>query len=182
GAAEATDWFGGVSRNTTAYSRPHTAVTSSTETVPKGVAIEAEDRSLGMTEAALVQANTILGEAPEFDMMGPGSDARLGLFVVARLAGKHDIGAELSPSPYGGTRAVVLIPNALVVAATETEQGRSRPIGVAHQETSDPRSEGEVPQAPAQERPAQRARTVLRSVPQPKTSQNAPEPTDGQAS
>lgn len=168
--------------NATAYSPPHTEVTISTETVPKGVAIEVEDRGLGMTEDALVQANTILGEAPEFDMMGPGSDARLGLFVVARLAGKHDIGAELSPSPYGGTRAVVLIPNVLVVAATETEQGRSRPIGVAHQETSAPRSEGEAPQTPTQERPAQRARTVLRSVPQPKASQNASETTDGQAS
>src|SRR5699024_4204711 len=87
-----------------------------------------------------------------------------------------------TPSLHDALPIFVLIPNALVVAATETEQGRSRPIGVAHQETSDPRSEGEVPQTPAQERPAQRARTVLRSVPQPKTSQNAPETTDGQAS
>ena len=165
--------------NATAYSPPHTEVTISTETVPKGVAIEIEDRGLGMTEDALAKANTTLGEAPEFDMMAPGSDARLGLFVVARLADKHEIGAELRPSPYGGTRAVVLIPNALVVASTETDQGRPHLTGVARREANDFRPGDSYPPTP--ERSAQRSRTVLRSVPQPKTSQNTSEAADEHA-
>ncbi|MGW9350291.1 sensor histidine kinase [Nocardiopsis flavescens] len=99
--------------NATAYSPPHTEVAISADSVPKGVAVEIEDRGLGMTEDALARANTTLGEAPEFDVMAPGTDARLGLFVVARLAVKHDIQVELRPSPYGGTRAVVLIPGTL---------------------------------------------------------------------
>lgn len=162
--------------NATAYSPPHTEVTISTETVPKGVAIEIEDRGLGMTEDALVKANTTLGEAPEFDMMAPGSDARLGLFVVARLAAKHDIGAELRPSPYGGTRAVVLIPNALVVAFSETDRGRPRLTGVSHRGAGEDRPGAPLPSDPG--RPAQRSRTVLRSVPQPEP---APENTNGHA-
>ncbi|MFL1428482.1 MULTISPECIES: sensor histidine kinase [unclassified Nocardiopsis] len=103
--------------NATAYSPPHTDVTISAEPVPKGVAVEIEDRGLGITEDALARANTTLSEAPEFDVMAPGTDARLGLFVVARLAVKHDVQVELRPSPYGGTRAVVLIPGALFTSA-----------------------------------------------------------------
>ena len=102
--------------NATAYSPPHTDVTIGTENVPKGVVIEIEDRGLGMTEDVLNWANRTLADAPEFDMMTSGTDGRLGLFVVARLAQKHDIGVQLRHSPYGGTRAVVLIPSALVAA------------------------------------------------------------------
>ncbi|MEE2048183.1 ATP-binding protein, partial [Nocardiopsis tropica] len=103
--------------NATAYSPPHTEVTIATESVPKGVAIEIEDRGLGMPEDVLNTSNRTLSEAPEFDVMAPGADSRLGLFVVARLAVKHDIKAQLRPSPYGGTRAVVLIPGTLVAAS-----------------------------------------------------------------
>ncbi|WP_116244333.1 sensor histidine kinase [Nocardiopsis sp. FIRDI 009] len=117
--------------NATAYSPPHTEVTIATETVPKGVAVEVEDRGLGMTEDALAKANTTLSEAPEFDVMGPGTDARLGLFVVARLAHKHGIGVQLRSSPYGGTRAVVLIPSALITSGSAGGTERPRIGGVA---------------------------------------------------
>ncbi|MCY9784699.1 sensor histidine kinase [Nocardiopsis sp. EMB25] len=117
--------------NATAYSPPHTEVTIATETVPKGVAVEVEDRGLGMTEDALFRANTTLSEAPEFDVMGPGTDARLGLFVVARLAHKHGVGVQLRSSPYGGTRAVVLIPSALITSGTGGGTERPRINGVA---------------------------------------------------
>ncbi|MFW6640518.1 nitrate- and nitrite sensing domain-containing protein [Nocardiopsis algeriensis] len=113
--------------NATAYSPPHTEVTVSAESVPRGVAVEIEDRGLGMAEDALARANATLGKAPEFDVMAPGTDAHLGLFVVARLAVRHDIQVQLRPSAYGGTRAVVLIPDALVVALPE----RPRPTGRA---------------------------------------------------
>src|SRR5690606_35141678 len=39
---------------------------------------------------------------------------RLGLFVVARLARRHDVRVSLKNSPYGGTTAVALIPGALL--------------------------------------------------------------------
>ncbi|MDA2814651.1 nitrate- and nitrite sensing domain-containing protein [Nocardiopsis sp. RSe5-2] len=100
--------------NATAFSPPHTPVHIHSELVPKGVAVEIEDRGLGMGEEALSRANATLREAPEFDVMALNQDLRLGLFVVARLAAKHDVHVQLCPSPYGGTRAVVLIPAALI--------------------------------------------------------------------
>ncbi|RNL83671.1 sensor histidine kinase [Halostreptopolyspora alba] len=105
--------------NATAYSPPHTTVHIHSETVAKGLVVEVEDCGLGMSERELTEANRRLSEAPEFDVMALNQDARLGLFVVARLANKHGIRVELCSSSYGGTRAVVLIPAVLVSRGRE---------------------------------------------------------------
>ncbi|WP_026119833.1 sensor histidine kinase [Nocardiopsis ganjiahuensis] len=157
--------------NATAYSPPHTEVTIATDNVPKGVVIEIEDRGLGMTEEALAENNATLFKAPEFDVMTPGTDGRLGLFVVARLARKHDIGVHLRPSPYGGTRAVVLVPGALVVASggasSESPRAavlaRSNAVLREHAGASEPADPADLLSAEAG---ARQARPVLRSVPE----------------
>jgi hypothetical protein len=88
--------------------------------VPNGFAIEVEDRGLGMSPELLAELNGRLAEAPEFDLF---DSARLGMFVIARLAHRHDVQVSLRPSPYGGTTAIVLIPDALVSPAVSgTEQ------------------------------------------------------------
>ncbi|MFE1078861.1 nitrate- and nitrite sensing domain-containing protein [Nocardiopsis alba] len=151
--------------NATAYSPPHTDVTIRTEKVPKGVAVEIEDRGLGMTEEALDKANGTLADAPEFDMMTSGTDGRLGLFVVARLAHKHDIGVHLRSSPYGGTRAVVLIPNTLVApGAAQEPSGAPYPIrmGAPERERLGP---ADLLSAGAEQR-TRAVRPMLRPVPE----------------
>ncbi|GAB3450980.1 ATP-binding protein [Streptomonospora sediminis] len=109
--------------NATAFSPPHTMVNIHSEVVPKGVAVEVEDRGLGMSSDALDEANTTLENAPEFDVMALNRDSRLGLFVVARLAAKHNVHVRLCPSPYGGTRAVALIPAELISRTDSAPQG-----------------------------------------------------------
>ncbi|WP_160051762.1 ATP-binding protein [Nocardiopsis sp. FR26] len=148
--------------NATAYSPPHTEVTIHSESVPKGVAVEIEDRGLGMTEEVLAGSNKTLSEAPEFDVMTSGADSRLGLFVVARLAVKHDIRVQLRHSPYGGTRAVVLIPSSLVASAVPERprvalrQGAQDAPRRTEQERTDLLAVGEAPR---------RSRPLLRPVP-----------------
>ncbi|MDR7278854.1 sensor histidine kinase [Catenuloplanes atrovinosus] len=97
--------------NGTSFSPPHTRVKVGGEPVPNGYAIEVEDRGLGMTPEELADANRRLAEPPEFD---PANSARLGLFVVAQLAARHQVQVSLRVSPYGGVTAVVLIPSELV--------------------------------------------------------------------
>jgi hypothetical protein len=64
-----------------------------------------------MAAEALLDANLRLAETPEFEL----SDTdRLGLFVVSRLAQRQNVRVSLQPSPYGGTTAVVFIPDALL--------------------------------------------------------------------
>ncbi|OOC54643.1 MULTISPECIES: sensor histidine kinase [Nocardiopsis] len=152
--------------NATAYSPPHTEVTIATESVPRGVAVEIEDRGLGMTEEVLANSNRTLSEAPEFDVMTPGADSHLGLFVVARLAAKHDIRVQLRHSPYGGTRAVVLVPNALVAASSTAPE---RPRAAVRQGTHSTVQEPPGPEEPADllavGEPSHHVRPVLRPVP-----------------
>ncbi|WP_344953190.1 sensor histidine kinase [Actinomadura miaoliensis] len=98
--------------NATTFSPPQSPVQVSGHAVASGFAIEVEDRGLGMSAEAVRLANERLADPPEFD---PADSARLGLFVVARLAHRHDIQVTLRPSPYGGTTAIVLLPSSLIV-------------------------------------------------------------------
>lgn len=124
--------------NATTFSPPHSQVTVQGQTVAKGVAVEVEDHGLGMDEDEREQANAMLADPPEFDAMALRQDTRLGLFVVARLAIKHGIGVELRTSAYGGTRAVVLIPTALIVAAPEPlANGRTTELPVVEANSSE---------------------------------------------
>ncbi|MDX6356338.1 MAG: hypothetical protein QOF98_3241, partial [Streptomyces sp.] len=100
--------------NAAVFSPPHTQVRLHGEPVANGFVLEVDDRGLGLTPDALLEANLRLAETPEFEL----SDTdRLGLFVVSRLAQRHSIRVSLRHSPYGGTTAVVLIPVGLL---TET--------------------------------------------------------------
>lgn len=97
--------------NATVFSPPHTAVQVLGERVANGFTLEIHDRGLGMAADALLDANLRLAETPEFEL----SDTdRLGLFVVSRLAQRQNVRVSLQPSPYGGTTAVVFVPDALL--------------------------------------------------------------------
>lgn len=97
--------------NATVFSPPHTAVQVLGERVANGFTLEIHDRGLGMSAEALLDANLKLAETPDFEL----SDTdRLGLFVVSRLAQRQKVRVSLQPSPYGGTTAVLFIPDALL--------------------------------------------------------------------
>ncbi|WP_405485613.1 nitrate- and nitrite sensing domain-containing protein [Nocardia sp. NBC_00511] len=103
--------------NATACSPPQSAVAVSAVVVGRGVAVEVIDQGLGMSEAEFAQRNTLLASPPTADVVSLSGDSRLGLFVVAKLAVRHHIAVRLADSVYGGVRAVVLIPTALLVSA-----------------------------------------------------------------
>ena len=95
--------------------------------VANGFAIEIEDRGLGMSEEDLAAANHRIVDRSELNL---ANAARLGLFVVSRLAERHGVRVRLKESAYGGTTAVVLIPPELVAEAGGTpEDPGSAPAG-----------------------------------------------------
>jgi nitrate/nitrite sensing protein/histidine kinase/DNA gyrase B/HSP90-like ATPase len=97
--------------NSTSFSPPHTRVNVAGDVVAHGFAIEIEDRGLGMSPEAVLDANERLANPPDFD---PVHSAQLGLFVVARLAARHGVKVSLRSSPYGGITAVALVPEDLI--------------------------------------------------------------------
>ena len=98
--------------NATTLSPPFTQVRVSGEAVASGFAIEIEDRGLGMTPQRMMELNERLAQPQE---LNPTNTEQLGLFVVGQLARRHGISVTLRPSPYGGTNAVALIPDRLIV-------------------------------------------------------------------
>jgi len=99
--------------NATVFSPPTTQVRILGERVGRGFAVEVEDRGLGLSDEQLAEINRDLAEVPAFDL---AESDRLGLFIAARLAHRHDIKVTLRSSPFGGTTAIVIVPINLVVA------------------------------------------------------------------
>ncbi len=102
--------------NAVAFSKPPAPVEVTAAPVARGLAIEIEDRGVGLDAEQYAAANALMMDPPRMDVLSRADDARLGLYVVARLAAKLGVKVELRPSAFGGTRVVVLIPAELVLA------------------------------------------------------------------
>ncbi|MBC2902099.1 sensor histidine kinase [Streptomyces sp. PSKA01] len=131
--------------NATVFSRPQTQVLLRAEHVTAGLAVEVEDRGLGMTSAERDQMNALLA-APEGIALGDLlNDGRIGLYVVSVLARQHGIVVQLRSNVYGGTQAVVVLPHELLGQggqnAAESQQQESR------QESPRQQSSGVTPSA-----------------------------------
>ncbi len=100
--------------NATIYSPAQTTVTVRGDVVANGLALEVEDRGLGLNPEEYEALNERLANPPEFDL---ADSDRLGLFVVGQLATRHGIRVILRGSPFGGTTAIVLIPRAVLTGA-----------------------------------------------------------------
>jgi signal transduction histidine kinase len=109
--------------NATVFSPPNTRIEVSAGRVGTGLVAEVEDRGLGLSPDELDDINARLASPAEFDLT---HSEQLGLFVVSRLAARHNIKVSLRASVYGGTTAVVLLPFGVVVRKEETSQAGHR--------------------------------------------------------
>ncbi|MGC5010603.1 nitrate- and nitrite sensing domain-containing protein [Streptosporangium sp. DT93] len=123
--------------NAASFSPPYTTVQVTGQPVAHGYALEIEDRGLGMSPEDIVAANERIANPPELKLSG---NARLGLYVVSRLAERHDIRVTFKASPYGGTTVVVLVPQELITQdpapVTGSVTGPAVPVGVPQARTA----------------------------------------------
>jgi signal transduction histidine kinase len=108
-----------LAENATTFSPPHTQVVLRAQTVAAGVAVEVEDRGLGIPRGDQDQMNGFLMDPNRIDRGELLRDGRLGLFVVSSLATRHRIKVRLENNIFGGTQAILVLPHALVVTPTE---------------------------------------------------------------
>ena len=106
--------------NATVFSPPNTRIDVRADRAGTGLVAEIEDRGLGLGEEELADINKRLASPPEFDL---ANSEQLGLFVVSRLAARHDIRVSLRRSVYGGTTAILLLPFGVIVRAEEAGNG-----------------------------------------------------------
>ncbi|GHH86243.1 hypothetical protein GCM10018793_57440 [Streptomyces sulfonofaciens] len=100
--------------NATVFSAPGTPVLLRVAAVTAGLAIEVEDRGLGMPAPEQVRMNLLLSDPVRADATRLLRSGRTGLYVVSRLARRHGISVRLQSNIYGGIQAVLVLPCALL--------------------------------------------------------------------
>ncbi|MDT0529950.1 nitrate- and nitrite sensing domain-containing protein [Micromonospora sp. DSM 115977] len=153
--------------NATAFSPPKTRVEVSGQHVANGYAVEVTDRGLGMSAAALEDTNRRLARSPDFE---PSETARLGHFVVARLAARHGVRVRLRPSDGGGLTAVVLIPADLVTDEPALPPTGGPPVAPRPASTPEERRLTRASRLGTLPRPARSGPTTARSAGAPASS------------
>lgn len=102
--------------NATVFSAPHTQVLLRAQQVTAGLALEVEDRGLGMPGDEQKRMNALLADPDQVNVARLLQDGRIGLFVVASLSRRHGIAVRLQSNIYGGTQAVLVLPRTLLGA------------------------------------------------------------------
>ncbi|WP_280423277.1 sensor histidine kinase [Nocardia carnea] len=156
--------------NATSFSPPQSRVQVTGSVIGKGVAVEITDQGMGIPADSRDRLNEILQNPPDFEVASLQRDSRLGIFVVAQLAHRHGISVRLWESEYGGVRAVVIIPSALLTDPAE----ETAPL------TGLTRPAAPVPVPATEERAEAPAATLVEDRPRP-AGHPDPAPPDTQA-
>lgn len=135
--------------NATVFSAPHTEVLLRAGLVTSGLAVEVEDRGLGMQAGEQNRMNALLADPDQVNVASLLQDGRIGLFVVSQLARRHGIHVRLQSNIYGGVQAVLVVPEALLGtepgSPAEVPREEARPA----QGTRRPPKWSAVPEPPA---------------------------------
>ncbi|MEU2908493.1 ATP-binding protein [Streptomyces massasporeus] len=124
--------------NATVFSAPHTQVLLRASLVTSGLAVEVEDRGLGMPLEEQTRMNALLADPDQVNVARLLADGRIGLFVVSQLARRHGITVRLQTNIYGGVQAVLVVPQALLGA----EAGAGTPGGAGQPAAGAPGADG----------------------------------------
>ncbi|MFG2947661.1 ATP-binding protein [Streptomyces adustus] len=106
--------------NATSYSSPDTVVEINIRTVPKGICIVVDDAGVGMNDEERAKAERLLSSDRVTGVSGLGNPPQFGFAVIGVLAERFGFEVAVdSSSPYGGVRAVVLLPHDLLTGMPE---------------------------------------------------------------
>ncbi|MEU8033429.1 ATP-binding protein, partial [Streptomyces sp. NPDC049099] len=103
--------------NASVFSAPQTQVLLRAGLVTSGLAVEVEDRGLGMPVGEQNRMNALLADPDQVNVASLLADGRIGLYVVSQLARRHGIHVRLQSNIYGGVQAVLVVPQALLGTA-----------------------------------------------------------------
>ncbi|WP_445081945.1 sensor histidine kinase [Streptomyces ipomoeae] len=113
--------------NATMFSHPDTQVLLRARRVTAGIAIEVEDRGLGIPQEEQDRINALLADPARIDISKLLADGRIGLFVVSSLARRHGIAVQLQSNIYGGVQAILVLPQGLLGDEEGQAPAQARP-------------------------------------------------------
>ncbi|MFF9391120.1 ATP-binding protein [Streptomyces griseoluteus] len=127
--------------NATVFSAPQTQVLLRANLVTSGLAIEVEDRGLGMPVEEQHRMNALLADPDQVNVASLLADGRIGLYVVSQLARRHGISVRLQTNIYGGVQAVLVVPQGLLGAQAGAVPGVEGVAAGPGQEVAGPGAE-----------------------------------------
>ncbi|MFD7590015.1 ATP-binding protein [Kitasatospora sp. NPDC059811] len=144
--------------NATNYSAPDTPVEVSVQAVPTGVCLIVDDAGLGMGQEEKDRAAVLLNPGAPIGLTSLGNPPKFGFAVSGMLAARYGFRVSVdSVSPYGGVRAVVLLPAELL--SSEVAAPAPAPAAAVHGEHQAAHGDHQGArgdyQAPPAEQPAQ---------------------------
>jgi signal transduction histidine kinase len=162
--------------NATVFSAPHTQVLLRAQRVTAGLALEVEDRGLGMPGPEQKRMNTLLAAPDQVNVAHLLQDGRIGLFVVASLARRHGIAVRLQSNIYGGTQAVLVLPEVLLGIDIDTAAAFATtpvpPPGPAHRPPAQEDSQPTSPRSPLRlDQPPRQTRRPAEGPPLPQRAE-----------
>lgn len=108
--------------NATSYSAPETTIEINIRTVPKGVCVIVDDAGVGMNEEEKARAARLLSGEQQVSVTELGNPPQFGFAVMGVLAARYGFTVSVdTSSPYGGVRAVVLLPQELLTSMPEPQ-------------------------------------------------------------
>lgn len=106
--------------NATSYSAPTSMVDVEVRTVPKGICIVIDDAGVGMSEEEKTAATALLTGGSAVSVSELGNPPAFGFAVIGALCARFGFTVTIdSTSPYGGVRAVVMVPKELLTDMPE---------------------------------------------------------------
>jgi hypothetical protein len=106
--------------NAARHSQPNTPVEVNFQPGHNGMAIVIDDAGVAMNAEELKRAERLLAGQDEVDINRLGDPPQVGFAVIGVLAARYGFSVSVdSRSPYGGVRAVVFLPSALLTRADD---------------------------------------------------------------
>ncbi|WP_340556443.1 ATP-binding protein [Streptomyces sp. GSL17-111] len=173
--------------NATAYSHPETEIPVTVQQGGQGAVVVIDDAGIGIDTDQLDRARRLLDGPSGVLLTELGNPPQTGFAVIGKLARQYGFACHVEPSPYGGVRAIVRVPDHLLtlvdtehdLSVLTPEPVRPAPVRRAPGPDDGPgEGPGEAPGEPPAAEPAEPARA---SAP-PAEAPTAPPPAGGSAS
>ena len=146
--------------NAARHSQPNTTVEVNIRPAHNGTCIVIDDAGVGMDAREIEEAGRRLSGREDIDINRLGDPPQFGFAVIGVLAARYGFSVSIdSQSPYGGVRAVVLLPSSLLTPAKPQEAAppqQDRPARSAPAPAAAPRPvrAAEPPAAPSEPAPS----------------------------
>ncbi|MFB9833218.1 ATP-binding protein [Actinoallomurus acaciae] len=121
--------------NAARHSQPNTPVEVNFQPAHNGMAIVIDDAGVAMTTEELKRAGRLLAGRDTVDINRLGDPPQVGFAVIGVLAARYGFNVSVDTrSPYGGVRAVVFLPTALLTRIDDRPKAAASKTAPAPQE------------------------------------------------